>query len=265
MPADRPTYYLPVLDRILDATRERVVDLRARRAAVMARAEAMPTPPAFRDALSGLTRLGVIAEIKRRSPSRGRLAIDLDVPALATRYAEGGAVALSVLTEPAFFDGDPSDLGAAQEASGLPVLRKDFILESLQVWEARAMGASAVLLIAAALTPNELVALLDDVEHAGLDSLVEVHNSEEARMALDLGARIVGVNNRDLGSFAVDLAVAEAVAAELELAPFSVAESGIFTAADASRMKNAGYDAVLVGEALVRSNDPAALIRELSV
>ena len=165
---DWPTYYLPVLDRILDATRERVVDLRARRAAVMARAEAMPTPPSFRDALSGLSHLGVIAEIKRRSPSRGRLAVDLDVPALATSYADGGAVALSVLTEPAFFDGDPADLGAAQQASGLPVLRKDFILESLQVWEARAMGASAVLLIAAALGGDSGDALVAGAAEEGI-------------------------------------------------------------------------------------------------
>ncbi|HEY3427179.1 MAG TPA: indole-3-glycerol phosphate synthase TrpC [Acidimicrobiia bacterium] len=254
-----------MLDRILEATRERVVDLRARRAAVMARAEEMPTPPSFRRALSESSALGVIAEIKRRSPSRGRLAADLDVSVLAGVYAAGGAVAISVLTEPAFFEGDPSDVAAAQESSGLPVLRKDFILESLQVWEARAMGASAVLLIAAALTPNELVGLLDDVEHAGLDAVVEVHEVEEARLARDLGARIVGVNNRDLGSFEVDLSVAETIAAELELAPLTVAESGIFTAADALRMKNAGYDAILVGEALVRSADPSRLIEELSV
>ena len=254
-----------MLDRILVATRERVVDLRARRAAVMARAEEMPRPPSFREALAGSPKLGVIAEIKRRSPSRGRLAADLDVSALAGVYAAGGAVAISVLTEPAFFDGDPSDLAAAQESSGLPVLRKDFILESLQVWEARAMGASAVLLIAAALTPNELVGLLDDVEHAGLDAVVEVHEVEEARLARDLGARIVGVNNRDLGSFEVDLSVAETIAAELELAPLTVAESGIFTKADALRMKHAGYDAILVGEALVRSTDPSRLIEELSV
>jgi indole-3-glycerol phosphate synthase len=254
-----------VLDRILEATRERVVDLRARRAAVMSKAEEMPTPPSFRDALAGSSRLGVIAEIKRRSPSRGQLAPSLDVPSRARSYAQGGAVALSVLTEPAFFDGDPSDLAAAQEASRLPVLRKDFVLESLQVWEARAMGASAVLLIAAALTPNEMMGLLDDAEHAGLDALVEVHNSEEARLALDLGARIVGVNNRDLATFEVDLRVAETLASELEPAQLKVAESGIFAEADALRMKNAGYDAVLVGEALVRSDDPAQLIAELSV
>ena len=259
------SYHLFVLDRILDATRERVVDLRARRAAVMSRAEDMPKPPSFRDAISTAGHLAVIAEIKRRSPSRGQLAPDLNVSDLARTYARGGASAISVLTEPAFFDGDPSDLSAAQGSSGLPVLRKDFILESLQVWEARAMGASAVLLIAAALTANELFGLLDDVEHAGLDALVEVHTSEEARMALDLGARIIGVNNRDLATFEVDLAVAEEIAGDLEQAQLTVAESGIFTTADAIRMKDARYDAVLVGEALVKSADPAALIAELSV
>ncbi len=254
-----------MLDRILDATRERVIDLRSRRAAVMARAEEMPTPASFRGALESLDRLGVIAEIKRRSPSRGQLAPNLDVASLAGDYALGGAVAISVLTEPAFFDGDPADLQVAQQSSQLPVLRKDFILESLQIWEARAMGASAVLLIAAALTPNELMGLLDDADRAGLDSLVEVHDREEAKRAVDLGARIVGVNNRNLSTFQVDLAVAESLAEELEPVPLTVAESGVFNGNDARRMSAAGFDAVLVGEALVSSANPAALIRELSV
>lgn len=254
-----------MLDRILDATRERVVDLRARRASVMASAEAMPSPPSFAEALGAATRLGVIAEIKRRSPSRGKLAPDLDVSSLSQSYARGGAVALSVLTEPAFFDGDPADLQLAQQASGLPVLRKDFTLESIQIWEARAMGASAVLLIAAALTSNEIIGLLDDAERAGLDALVEVHDSEEAKIAVDLGARLIGVNNRDLATFEVDLAVAETIAEELAAVPLKVAESGITDGAGARRMRDAGFDAVLVGEALVKSDDPEGLIEELSV
>ncbi len=254
-----------MLDRILEATRDRVVDLRARRAAVMDRAETVPEPRPILPALTGPSQLAVIAEIKRRSPSRGHLAPDLDVSTLAAQYAAGGAAALSVLTEPAFFDGDLDDIAVAEQASRLPILRKDFILESIQVWEARAMGASAVLLIVAALTPNELMALLDDVERAGLAALVEVHNSEEAKVAVDLGARIIGVNNRDLGSFDVDLAVAEDLAPFLGPAEVKVAESGIFTGADARRMQEAGYDAILVGEALVKSSDPAALIKELSV
>ena len=231
----------------------------------MARAETVPEPQAILPALTGRSQLAVVAEIKRRSPSRGHLAPDLDVSTLAAQYAAGGAAALSVLTEPAFFDGDLDDIAVAEHASRLPILRKDFILESIQIWEARAMGASAVLLIAAALTPNELMALLDDVERAGLAALVEVHNSYEAKVAVDLGARIIGVNNRDLASFEVDLGVAEDLAPFLETAEVKVAESGIFTAADARRMQEAGYDAILVGEALVKSSDPAALIKELSV
>lgn len=254
-----------MLERILEATRKRVVDLRARRAGVMDRAENVPEPAPFGPALLAASRLAVIAEIKRRSPSRGQLAPDLDVGSLAAEYARGKAAALSVLTEPAFFDGHSSDILVAAEASKLPVLRKDFILESLQIWEARATGASAVLLIAAALTPNELMALLDDTERAGLEALVEVHNAEEARIALDLGARIVGVNNRDLGTFDVDLGIAEELAPLIESVALKVAESGISTAADATRMRDAGYDAVLVGEALVMSTSPAALIQELSV
>lgn len=231
----------------------------------MARAETVPEPFPMLPALTGTSQLAVIAEIKRRSPSRGHLAPDLDVSTLAAQYAAGGAVALSVLTEPAFFDGDLDDIAVAAEASRLPILRKDFILESLQVWEARAMGASAVLLIVAALTPNELMNLLDDVERAGLAGFVEVHNADEARIAIDLGARIIGVNNRDLASFDVHLGVAEDLAPLLGAAEVKVAESGIFNANDSKRMRDAGYDAVLVGEALVKSADPAALIKELSV
>lgn len=231
----------------------------------MARAETVPEPIPMLPALTGTSQLAVIAEIKRRSPSRGHLAPDLDVSTLAAQYAAGGAVALSVLTEPAFFDGDLDDIAVAAEASRLPILRKDFILESLQVWEARAMGASAVLLIVAALTPNELMNLLDDVERAGLAGFVEVHNADEARIAIDLGARIIGVNNRDLASFDVHLGVAEDLAPLLGAAEVKVAESGIFNANDSKRMRDAGYDAVLVGEALVKSADPAALIKELSV
>lgn len=252
-----------MLERILEATRERVADLRTRRVAVMEKAEAAASPPSFQQALAQ-PGLEIIAEIKRRSPSRGDLALNLDAVAQARLYAAGGAAALSVLTEPVYFAGQPEDLVAAREATGLPILRKDFVLESIQVWEARAMGASAVLLIAAALTPNELAGLLDDVGRAGLDSLVEVHTTDEAKLAVDLGARIVGVNNRDLATFDVDLATAEELAPFLTEAAVTVAESGINSRADAIRMQTAGYDALLVGEALIRSPDPVALIRELA-
>lgn len=251
-----------MLDRIVEATRTRVADLRTRWAAVMEKAEAAPPPPSFELAITG-SELAVIAEIKRRSPSRGDLSPQLDPSELAKRYASGGAAALSVLTEPEFFLGSPEDLVAAREATGLPVLRKDFVVEAIQIWEARAIGASAVLLIVAVLTPNELAALLDDAGRAGVDALVEIHDAAEARLATDLGARIIAVNNRDLSTFKVDLRTAEELASELRGAAATVAESGVFNRADASRMREAGYDAVLVGEALMRSQDPAALIREM--
>ncbi|HEU4749446.1 MAG TPA: indole-3-glycerol phosphate synthase TrpC [Acidimicrobiia bacterium] len=251
-----------MLDRIVTATKDRVADLRSRRAAVMERAESASDPPSFEAVLRG-SGLKLIAEVKRRSPSRGELAPSLDPALQAAAYARGGAAAISVLTEPQFFAGHPDDLLAAREASGLPVLRKDFVVESIQVWESRAIGASAVLLIVAALTPNELVGLISDVERAGLAALVEVHDREEVRIALDAGARIIGVNNRDLSTFAVSLETAELLAPELAGPGLTVAESGIWTRADARRMAACGYNAILVGEALVTSADPAALITDL--
>jgi len=251
-----------MLDRIVEATRSRVADLRTRLASVMEKAEASPPPASFEMAITR-SDLAVIAEIKRRSPSRGDLALELEPAGLAKLYASGGAAALSVLTEPEFFSGSAEDLVAARNATGLPVLRKDFVVEAIQIWEARAIGASAILLIVAVLTPNELAALLDDAGRAEVDALVEVHSVEEARMAVDLGARLIGVNNRDLSTFEVDLATAEELAPVLTGMAATVAESGVLTRADALRMRAAGYDAVLVGEALVRSPDPAALITEM--
>ncbi|HEY7563366.1 MAG TPA: indole-3-glycerol phosphate synthase TrpC [Acidimicrobiia bacterium] len=256
--AERPA----ILERIVDATRARVADLRSRRAAVLERAEASPAPPSFERAITS-SGLAVIAEIKRRSPSKGDLAPDLDPAAIAVTYANAGAAALSVLTEPNFFNGRPEDLVAASEATGLPTLRKDFVLEAVQIWEARAMGAAAVLLVVSVLTPAELASLLSDAAKAGVDALVEVHDAEEARLATDLGARIIGVNNRDLASFEVDLKVAEELAPLVAGAAATVAESGVSSGDQARRMRQAGYDAVLVGEALVTSADPGALIREL--
>ena len=251
-----------MLDRIVTATRDRVADLRSRRAAVMERAEMMADPPSFEDALIG-PGLKVIAEIKRKSPSRGDLSLDLDPVEQALAYQRGGAAALSVLTEPQFFAGHPDDLVAARDATHLPILRKDFVLESIQVWEARALGASAVLLIVAAITQKELAGLLHDVERAGLTALVEVHDEEEVQIALETGARVIGVNNRNLHSFDVSLDIAEQLAPQLAGAVLKVAESGISTPAEAHRMAAAGYQAVLVGEALVKSADPARLIADM--
>lgn len=252
-----------MLDRIVTATRDRVTDLRTRRASVMERAEFVADPPSFRAALEK-PGLSVIAEIKRKSPSRGDLAIELDPAVQAALYQAGGAAALSVLTEPQFFAGNPADLIAARDVVDLPILRKDFVVEPIQIWESRAIGAAAVLLIVAAVTPKELQTLLNDAQRAGLDALVEVHDADEAKVALDCGAEIVGVNNRDLVTFDVNLKTAEQLAEVIAGVPVRVAESGISTRDDAQRMFACGYQAVLVGEALVMSPDPAALLRELS-
>jgi indole-3-glycerol phosphate synthase len=251
-----------MLAEIVAATRRRLPELTDRSESLMAAASRLPPPPSFRRALEA-PGMSVIAEVKRRSPSRGDLAPDLDPSAQALRYAAGGAAAVSVLTEPEYFSGSPDDLAAVAGAVDIPVLRKDFIVHPAQVWEARALGASAVLLIVAVLDRDELASLLAVCSEAGLDPLVEVHDAAEARIAVDVGAPMVGVNNRDLTDFSVDLATAEAVAPLLAEIPVTIAESGIFTGADAARMGAAGYDAVLVGEALVKAPDPAALVAEL--
>lgn len=205
--------------------------------------------------------LSVIAEVKRRSPSAGDLAVALDPSAQARRYAAGGAAAISVLTEPHHFGGSLQDLVTVRRATDLPVLRKDFMLNEAQIWESRAAGADAVLLIAAVLDGRRLPLMLEAVVAASMTALVEVHDEAEAERAVAAGASLVGVNNRDLGSFVTDLAVAERLSGRLADVAVRVAESGVKSAADAARMAAAGYDAVLVGEALVRSEDPARLIR----
>ncbi len=222
----------------------------------------MPPPPDFHAALAA-PGLSVIAEVKRRSPSRGVLATDLDPSLQSKRYVEGGAAAISVLTEPSHFGGSNADLEAVRRAVSVPTLRKDFTLDPLQIWEAKAIGASAVLLIVAILDDGALAELHAEASLAGLDALVEVHSENEAERAVAIGARIIGVNNRDLSTFGTDLATAERIAPVIAGAAVKVGESGIHTGRDAARMATAGYDAVLVGESLVRSPDPSALIREL--
>lgn len=251
-----------MLERILDATHRRLPDLLDREDDIVRQARETPPPPPFRPALAG-DELAVIAEVKRRSPSRGELAPELDPITQASRYAAGGAAAISVLTEPEFFAGSSTDLVTVARTTGLPTLRKDFVLEPVQVWESRTLGAAAILLIVAALEDEQLRRLLKIAEEAGVDALVEVHTPEEAMRAVAAEASIVGVNNRDLTDFTVDLSTAEAVAPLLGEVPVTVAESGIFTAEDARRLREAGYDAILVGEALVRADDPAGLVREL--
>jgi indole-3-glycerol phosphate synthase len=218
-----------------------------------------------RDFAGALVRpgLGVVAEIKRRSPSAGNIDPDLDATALAAGYADGGAVALSVLTEPDHFGALPDDLPSARSSTILPVLRKDFIIHRAQVWQTRAMGADAVLLIAAILDDALLSDLVATATQAGLDALVEIHAPKEAARALASGAQLIGVNNRDLATFEVDLGVAERIRPLLDNGVVTVAESGVSSPEGAARMRAAGYDAVLVGEAAVRSGDPARFIASL--
>jgi indole-3-glycerol phosphate synthase len=221
-----------------------------------------PPPRDFMGALQG-DGLTCIAEIKRRSPSKGDLDPGLQPDLVAKDYVTGGAACLSVLTDVEFFGGSVADLAAARQASGLPVLRKDFTVQEADVADARLMGADAVLLIAAALSDAELAACAALAEELALAALVEVHDEEELGRALQAGALLVGVNQRDLRTFEVDHERACAMAAQIPPGVVAVAESGIRDADDARRLADAGYDAVLVGETLMRSADRPAQLRQL--
>ena len=229
---------------------------------LVAQAETMPAPRDFAGALRG-GGLSCIAEIKRRSPSKGDLDPGLQADLVAKDYVTGGAACLSVLTDVDFFGGSEADLAAAREASGLPVLRKDFTVQEADVVDARLMGADAVLLIAAALSDAELQACSARADVLGLAALVEVHDEEELTRALDAGAGMIGVNQRDLRTFQVDHERACALATRIPAGVLAVAESGIRDADDARRLAEAGYDAILVGETLMRAADRPAQLRQL--
>ncbi|MGA1723902.1 MAG: indole-3-glycerol phosphate synthase TrpC, partial [Ilumatobacteraceae bacterium] len=221
----------------------------------------------FREALAAVDTevdgVGVIAEVKRRSPSKGALAPDLDPAALARSYADGGATCLSVLTDVEFFGGSRDDLTAARSAVSLPLLRKDFTVAPNDVLDARLMGADCVLLIAAALGVEELVDLHGLAHEIGLDVLVEIHDETELEHALAAGADLVGVNQRDLVTFEVDQERAVRMASVIPSGVVRVAESGVRGRDDALALAEAGYAAVLVGESLVTSGDPAAALRSM--
>jgi indole-3-glycerol phosphate synthase len=254
-----------VLDRILAETREEV----ARRKREL---PLEPTAPAtagreagerrFRDALSAED-IGVIAEFKRRSPSAGALREAPDLVEIVTAYERGGAVAVSILTEGPNFDGALEDLRAARAACTLPLLRKDFIVDPYQLYEASAAGADAVLLIVAALEQEQLASLHGEARSIGLDVLVEVHDRPELQRALAVGADVVGVNNRDLRDFSVDVERTERLMDGIPAGVIVVSESGIVGAEQMLRLRERGVQAVLVGEALMRSGDPAAALRAL--
>jgi indole-3-glycerol phosphate synthase len=253
------------LDRILAHHRERISTDRRSLADLRARSSDCPPPRGFRAALVASPGLAVIAEIKRRSPSKGPLAADLDPASLARSYERGGAAALSVLTEGPHFGGSPEDLASARAATGLPVLRKDFTVGEADIWDARLMGADAVLLIVAALSDGELAHLDGVAAEAGLDVLVETHDVDEVGRAIShTRAGIVGVNQRDLVTFEVDTDRAVRVAAALPDDAVAVAESGIDGPASVARLAEAGFAAVLVGEHLVRSGDPESAVKSLT-
>lgn len=205
----------------------------------------------------------MIAEVKRRSPSKGDLAADLDPGSLAMSYADGGASCLSVLTDGESFGGSADDLRGARAACALPVLRKDFTVSELDVVDARLMGADCVLLIAAALDDQELRSFHQLATELGLDVLVEIHDEGELERALAIDATLIGVNQRDLVTFAVDHDRARRMASQFPTGVVSVAESGVRGADDARALADAGYDAVLVGESLVTSGDPTAAVAAL--
>ncbi len=251
------------LRRILAAHREAAAADARPLGGLIDEAGAQPPVRGFTAALRAAEGLGVIAEVKRRSPSKGDLHATLDPAAVARDYERGGATCLSVLTDEGFFGGSPDDLRTARAATALPVLRKDFTVALADVCDARIMGADAVLLIVAALDDRELHNLHDLATRLGLDVLAEVHDEPELERALAAGATLVGVNQRDLVTFDVDTTRAVRVSAAMPPAVVRVAESGIRDAGDAATLAAAGFDAVLVGESLVTSGDPAAAVAAL--
>ncbi|PYM58561.1 MAG: indole-3-glycerol phosphate synthase TrpC [Candidatus Rokuibacteriota bacterium] len=255
-----------LLDEIVARKRVVVAERRTAvpRSSLEARAASLPPPRSLAAALTprtpGVPRL--LAELKRASPVAGLLATRFDPIPLAPAYVRAGAAALSVLTD-AHFQGSLDDLSVVRGAVDCPILDKDFVVDEYQVWEARAAGADAVLLIVAILDRVRLADLAACAKALGLSALVEVHDEAELQVAADLGAGLVGINNRDLKSFRTDLATTERLAPRAPAGALVVAESGIASRADVRRVAAAGAHAILVGEALSRSEDPAAKIREL--
>jgi indole-3-glycerol phosphate synthase len=255
-----------LLATIVAATRHSVEGRQAKEplAALAERAAATPSRAGrFHDALSRADRINVIAECKRRSPSRGVLRADYDAVAIATGYEAAGAAAISVLTEPTFFDGSLEHLIAVRAAVDIPILRKDFIVSEYQLLEAKAAGADAILLIVAALRPVELKVLHDHARRHGLDALVEVHDAQELAIAIDAGARIIGVNNRNLRTLEVDVHASDALIAQMPAGVVAISESGLKTSEDLLRLRGLGYQAFLIGERFMSADEPGKALKGL--
>jgi indole-3-glycerol phosphate synthase len=255
-----------LLHAIVAATR-RITDVRRQREplATLERRAASGTPDGarFERELGMDGRVNVIAECKRRSPSKGVLAADYDPVRIAASYEAGGAAAISVLTEPTFFDGALEHLAAVRVAVGLPLLRKDFIVEDYQLFEARAAGADAVLLIVAALEQRDLEGLQRRAAELGLAVLVEVHDEQELTRAIDAGARVIGVNNRNLRTLSVDVDGSYRLVARIPRSAVAVSESGLKSRAELERLSAAGYRAFLIGERFMTDPDPAGALQKL--
>jgi indole-3-glycerol phosphate synthase len=258
MPAD-------ILSEIIEVKRRRVAAARQEISLAQLRASiADADRHLLSTALSDSRRLNIIAEFKRRSPSKGMIRADADPHVLAQSYERGGAAAVSVLTEEDFFGGSLTDLRAVRKAVGLPILRKDFVFDEYQVWESAAAGANAVLLIVSVLTDEELKALRIVAEdELGMDALIEVHSLAELQRALAAGAKLIGVNNRNLRTFEVSLEVSAELAREAPPETILVSESGIHTFDDLMRLRDLGYRGFLIGESLMRANDPEQALRSL--
>ena len=254
-----------ILTKLVEAKRERLrmSKMRVPEAIVKRMAKVAPSVASFQFALESTQRVKIIAEVKKASPSKGVLAAALDVPGLAKQYRTAGASAISVVTEEDYFQGDLGWIGQIKNASALPVLRKDFVFDPFQIYETRGAGASAILLIVAMLKPNELKALHTTAREFGLDVLVEVHDETELGEALDAGAAIVGVNNRDLKTFKVDLETSLRLSRFIPDDKLFVVESGITSKDDVERLLDAGADAFLIGEHFVTSGDPVSALRSL--
>ena len=257
----------PDLLRTIVAATQRIVEVRRQREPMAAleirAAAASPDGSRFERELGKAGRVNVIAECKRRSPSKGVLAVDYDPVPVARAYEAGGAAAISVLTEPTFFDGALEHLMAVREAVRLPLIRKDFIIDDYQLVEARASGADAVLLIVAALEQRELLRLDRRARELGLATLVEVHDEEELKRAVDAGTTIIGVNNRNLRTLAVDVDGSYRLAARIPRETIAVSESGLKSRDELERLSDAGYRAFLIGERFMTDPNPARAIGEL--
>ena len=258
-----------VLDEIVSHKRSELATLKAARplGALIAACRGLPPARDFEVALRPPAgeRVRLIAEVKRASPSQGLFRADLDPVAQATTYAGAGAAAVSVLTDARYFHGSLDDLARVRAAVAIPVLRKEFIVDEYQLWEARAAGADAALLIVAALEDAALRDLLHAAKGAGLATLVEVHTAPELDRALRLGAPVIGVNNRDLQTLATSLEPSLTLLPQIPPGPLAVSESGLASGADVAAVVAAGAHAVLVGETLLRAQDVAAKVRELSL